>query len=159
MLVPPLLNFLAHHPAIDKFDLSTLRLLVVGAAPVAPSLFKSCLARFAAKGIPLDVAYGLGMTETSGCVAHMGIDPEDDCEYSVGPLLPGMEGRIVDDKGDDTPEGVAGELWLRGPNIMKSLLRCSRFYTFLNTPSDVISVMTKPLRKGSVTDGSRPEIL
>ena len=37
----------------------------------------------------------------------------------VGPLLPNMTGKIVDDNGLDVPEGEAGELWLHGPNIVK----------------------------------------
>ena len=40
---------------------------------------------------------------------------------SVGRLVPNMEARLVDDDGKDVPQGdhSAGELWLRGPNLMK----------------------------------------
>ena len=65
MLVPPLLNFLAKHPVVDKLDLSSVRLLVVGAAPVAPALFTDCLARFAAKGHPVKIISAFGLTESS----------------------------------------------------------------------------------------------
>ena len=40
---------------------------------------------------------------------------------SVGRLIPNMEARLVDDNEKDVPKGEnsAGELWLRGPNLMK----------------------------------------
>lgn len=38
---------------------------------------------------------------------------------SAGALLPNTEGRLVDEEGNDAPEGVPGELWLRGPSVMK----------------------------------------
>ncbi|HUP98363.1 MAG TPA: AMP-binding protein, partial [Usitatibacter sp.] len=45
----------------------------------------------------------------------------DDC--SVGPALPGVELRIVDGAGRDLPDGDVGELWARGPNVMKGYYR------------------------------------
>ena len=38
---------------------------------------------------------------------------------SIGLLLPNAEARIVDDEGNDVPIGSPGELWVRGPSIMK----------------------------------------
>jgi 4-coumarate--CoA ligase len=38
---------------------------------------------------------------------------------SIGPLLPNLEARLVSDDGTDAPTGGRGEIWLRGPSIMK----------------------------------------
>jgi acyl-CoA synthetase (AMP-forming)/AMP-acid ligase II len=48
-------------------------------------------------------------------------DPRQD--DSVGPALPGVAIRIVDPQGQDVPEGEVGEVWVRGPNVMKGYYR------------------------------------
>lgn len=65
---------------------------------------------------------GYGMTETSPTISQTRIDaPRRDT--SVGSAIPGIELRIVDSTGRDVPEGEAGELWVRGPNVMKGYYR------------------------------------
>lgn len=64
------------------------------------------------------------MTEASP-TTH--ILPEEDAERklgSVGLLLPNLEARLVVEDGQDAKEGEPGELWLRGPTIMKVGLLC-----------------------------------
>ncbi len=83
-------------------------------------------------GAPLDLAtkhrveallgqplhHGYGTTECAPTIAQTRPEaPRDDC--SVGPLLPGMEARLVDLDGKPVPEGGTGILLLRGPNVMK----------------------------------------
>ena len=54
-----------------------------------------------------------------GAVSHAPLPVEEKKRRSVGPLLPNMEGRVVGEDGVDVELGLPGELWVRGPNIMK----------------------------------------
>ncbi len=68
---------------------------------------------------------GYGLTEAAPTIAHTRLDaPRSDC--SVGPALPGVELRIADTLGPDRREvapGEPGELWVRGPNVMRGYYR------------------------------------
>lgn len=73
----------------------------------------------------LAITQGYGLTETSP-TCHL--VPTADAEKKVGfigILLPNLEARLVVDDTRDAQEGEAGELWLRGPSVMKGyLVRC-----------------------------------
>ena len=115
-VVPPIALALAKHPLVEKFDLSSLRLVLSGAAPLGAELEQACQQRL---GCP--VVQGYGMTETSP-VSHTAPMGEHK-PGTIGPVLPNMECRIVDpETGEDAGEGERGELWMRGPNIMKGYL-------------------------------------
>ncbi len=112
--VPPIVLALAKHPLIDQFDLSSLRLIGTGAAPIAASTLESC-----AKRLGCNIWQGYGMTEASGAT-HLNprtLDPEKIA--SIGPPVAGCESKVV-----DIESGVAlgalqqGEICVRGPNIM-----------------------------------------
>ncbi|HEY4999534.1 MAG TPA: AMP-binding protein, partial [Usitatibacter sp.] len=91
----------------------SLRFIYAGGSPLAPALKDQVQDAF---GLTLHNGYGL--TEASPTIAQTRHDEKrDDC--SVGRALPGVEVRIVDRDGDDVPRGEPGELWARGPNIMK----------------------------------------
>ena len=117
-VVPPIALALAKHPLVDKFDLSILELVFSGAAPLGAELEKAAASRLGCR-----VCQGYGMTESSP-VSH-GI-PLPDGELkpgTIGVAMPNMECRIVDvETGEDAAEGERGELWMRGPNIMKGYL-------------------------------------
>jgi len=115
-LVPPIVLALAKHPIIDQFDLSSVRQIFSGAAPLGGEL-----AEAAAERLQCSVAQGYGMTELSP-VSH--IVKEDDYKAgSVGTLLALTEARIVDpETGADVPAGQPGELWIRGPQVMRGYL-------------------------------------
>jgi acyl-CoA synthetase (AMP-forming)/AMP-acid ligase II len=87
-------------------------------------------------GSPLDLAVKAGMETLTGAVLHNGYGlteaaptvtqtrldaPRQD--DSIGPALTGVELRFVDAAGRDVPEGEIGELWVRGPNVMKGYYR------------------------------------
>jgi long-chain acyl-CoA synthetase len=97
-----------------------LRLCYAGGSPLTPAL-KADFER--AFGAPLHNGYGL--TEASPTIAHTRLDaPREDC--AVGMLLPGLEMRIVDlrdPRHGEVREGEAGELWVRGPNVMRGYYR------------------------------------
>ena len=115
-VVPPIVLALAKHPLIDQYDLSSVRQIFSGAAPLGGEI-----ANAAARRLNCSMAQGYGMTELSP-VTH--IVPEDDFKAgSVGTLLASTEARIVDDEsGTDVAEGEPGELWIRGPQVMKGYL-------------------------------------
>lgn len=122
-VAPPLVQFLAKSPIVPEYGpFPRLRELFSGAAPLGKELTIEANARL---GSHVVIRQGYGMTETSP-VSHA-----DSCTGvtlgSIGYLAPSMESRIVNpDTGIDQPVGTEkdrGELWLRGPNIMKGYHR------------------------------------
>jgi acyl-CoA synthetase (AMP-forming)/AMP-acid ligase II len=115
-LVPPIVLALAKHPLVDKFELS-LRWVFSGAAPLGVDLSEAC-----AKRLGCMVFQGYGLTETSPAT-HL--TPPDDRNRlgSVGFPVPGTECKVVDPAtGDVLGPGKDGELWMRGPQVMKGYL-------------------------------------
>ncbi|MCB0034951.1 MAG: 4-coumarate--CoA ligase family protein [Anaerolineales bacterium] len=117
-LVPPILVFLAKHPVVDNYDLSSLIEMTSGAAPLGEELASAVAARLGCR-----VMQGYGMTETSP-VATINPNPDDNIKYtSAGLLLPNMEIKIADvETEEELGVGEDGEVWMRGPNIMKGYL-------------------------------------
>jgi acyl-CoA synthetase (AMP-forming)/AMP-acid ligase II len=97
----------------DAFSAPSLRSIYAGGSPLSAALKRDVEAFF---GLTLHNGYGL--TEASPTIAQTRHEePRGDC--SVGRVLPGVEARIVDREGNDVQPGETGELWARGPNIMK----------------------------------------
>jgi acyl-CoA synthetase (AMP-forming)/AMP-acid ligase II len=117
-LVPPIVLGMVKSPAVDQVDLSSIRLVFSGAAPLGEEL-----ARALSKKLGCPVVQGYGMTEASP-VTHL--SPTRNAPFkpgSIGLVVPNTEVRIVDVvTGDDVPAGEAGELWIRGPQIMQGYL-------------------------------------
>ena len=104
----------------EKLQAPHLRFLYAGGAPLTPALKREVESTL---GLALQNGYGL--TEASPSLAQTRHDEtRDDC--SVGRAVPGVELRIVDMEGRDVPAGEPGELWARGPNIMKGYYRDPR---------------------------------
>ena len=116
-VVPPIVLALAKHPAIDNYDLSSLRVVFSGAAPLGPDLEEAC-----ARRLNVTVTQGYGMTEASPAT-HIRRIGDVDHPGSVGPPVAGTEARVVDwATGQDLPPGTDGEIWVRGPQVMKGYL-------------------------------------
>ncbi|MCP3912941.1 MAG: 4-coumarate--CoA ligase family protein [Actinomycetia bacterium] len=113
--VPPIVLGLAKHPLVDQYDLSSLRQVFSGAAPLGGDV-----AEEAAERIGCEVVQGYGMTELSP-VSHA-TRPGDYKSGSCGITVPNTECRIVSEDGEDQPVGGEGELWVRGPQVMPGYL-------------------------------------
>ncbi len=97
------------------YDLSSLRVSITGAASVPVTLIEEMRGTL---GIDV-VLTAYGLTETCGVVTMCGAD--DDAETvanTAGRPLDGIEVRLVDGDGKDVAAGEAGELLVRGPNVM-----------------------------------------
>lgn len=94
-----------------------LRYLYAGGSPLDPALKRAVEERF---GLVLHNGYGL--TETSPTVSQTLLDAPR-ADTSVGPPIPGIEVRIVDAAQRDVLPGEVGELWVRGPNVMRGYHR------------------------------------
>ncbi|SLK00995.1 FadD3 family acyl-CoA ligase [Novosphingobium mathurense] len=99
-------------------DFSSLRVAVTGAAPVAPALVERMRHELGMQNI----VNGYGMTECGAVAMTCRGDDAETVANTCGYPLPGMEVRCVDDEGNDLPAGQPGELWLRGPSVMKGYL-------------------------------------
>jgi long-chain acyl-CoA synthetase len=117
LLVPAMILFLLQAPQIRETDLSSLRLIVYGAAPIPADLLKQALAVFKCG---FQQVYGL--TETTGAITllppedHLDADPKK--LLSCGFAQKGVELRILDDDGKEVPAGKVGEIAVRSPQIM-----------------------------------------
>ncbi len=117
-LVPPIMVALAKHPTVDRYDLSSLKFAMCGAAPLGPEVEEAV-----AKRLGIVIGQGYGMTEVCGASHLQELTPERIRRGAVGKLVPNMEARIVDPAtGFDVGGNDRGELWLRGPNVMAGYL-------------------------------------
>jgi 4-coumarate--CoA ligase len=114
--VPPVILALAKHPIVDQYDLSSVAQVFSGAAPLGAELAAEASAR-----VKCEVVQGYGMTELSP-VTHA--TPEGGFRPGTsGITIPNTEIRVVDPAtGNDLGVGEEGELWIRGPQVMKGYL-------------------------------------
>ncbi len=113
--VPPIVLGLAKHPMVDDYDLSSLRQIFSGAAPLGGDV-----AEEAATRIGTEIIQGYGMTELSP-VSHATMTGQAKAG-SNGFTAPNTECRVVDPEGNDQGVDGEGELWIRGPQVMLGYL-------------------------------------
>ncbi len=115
-VAPPIVVALAKHPLVDSFDLSALKQVFSGAAPLSAEL-----AIETGNRLGCEVVQGYGMTELSP-VSHL--TPMGQFKPgSVGVTVPNAETMIVDPlTGDALGIDVDGEVWVRGPGVMRGYL-------------------------------------
>jgi fatty-acyl-CoA synthase len=114
LLVPATISAVIQHPDWPAADLSSLRMLNTGSSVVPEALIRA----FHARGVPVGQIYGA--TETAPIAIVL---LREDAESHVGSAgKPAMhcEVRIVDGDGGDLPEEQIGEVWVRGPNVMRA---------------------------------------
>ncbi len=113
--VPPIVLGLAKSPLVDQFDVSSLRKIFSGAAPLGADL-----AAEAATRVGCVVVQGYGMTELSP-ISHATVGANSK-PGSNGVTAPNTSCRIVDPEGNDLGVDGEGELWIKGPQVMKGYL-------------------------------------
>jgi 4-coumarate--CoA ligase len=122
-VAPPIVVALAKHPVVDQYDMSAVKVVFSGAAPLDGALAAAVAAR-----LGCEVVQGYGMTETSPAVNLIPAGRPEIDKSSIGPLVPNTEARLVDPETGadvDVPaDGVSapGELWVRGPQVMVGYL-------------------------------------
>jgi acyl-CoA synthetase (AMP-forming)/AMP-acid ligase II len=117
-LVPPIVVLLAKSPIVDKYDLSSVKSMFSGAAPLDANLSAAASQRIGCR-----LHQGYGLTETSP-VTHCVPDREVEVvPGSIGPAVPNTECKIVDvATGRELDRNEDGEIWIRGPQVMKGYL-------------------------------------
>jgi len=117
-LVPPIIIGLAKHPIVDKFDVTSLKQIISGAAPLGKEVELE-----ASKRLKVVVKQGYGMTELSP-TSHLTPGPPAVCPPgSIGFLVPNCLAKIVDPvSGKELGIDEEGEIWVKGPNVMKGYL-------------------------------------
>ncbi|XP_048138411.1 4-coumarate--CoA ligase-like 9 [Rhodamnia argentea] len=115
LLSPPVVLALVKSEHVGRYHLSSLRTTLCGGAPLG----KEVSERFQQKFPNVELKQGYALTESLSGSGMMG--PDETKQYgSVGRLSANMEAKIVDPvTGEALPPGCKGELWLRGPAIMK----------------------------------------
>jgi acyl-CoA synthetase (AMP-forming)/AMP-acid ligase II len=115
-IVPPVAVALAKHPLVDQYRFPHLRWLFSGAAPLGQELTDAVRRR-----LGVTIRQGYGMTEASPATHYTLAGADRDGQ--IGPLVPCTEGRIVDpETGRGLGTGETGEVWVRGPQVMKGYL-------------------------------------
>ena len=118
-LVPPIVLALAKQPLVDQYDLSSLRYILSGAAPLDAAIQQAVATR-----LHVPVVQGYGMTETSLAIALTPPDSASVKAGAAGVLIPNLEGKVVDPlTGTEVGVHEQGELLVRGPNVMRGYLK------------------------------------
>src|SRR6476620_1154312 len=129
-IVPPIVLKLAKDPLVDKYDLSSLKMIFSGAAPLGAELSRECMDR-----IKCGIRQGYGMTETSPVTHSSPADPAHMKHGSVGTAAPNTEVKVLDPAtGNELGVREEGEICVRGPQIMKG---------YLNNPEATARTMDK----------------
>jgi len=118
-VVPSMLAMLLTQP-LEEYDLSELRFVFSGAAPLAPAV----VAEFQRRVPSVTVVEGYGCTETGGIISAT--PPLAPKPGTVGRAVPNVDIRIVGPDGTDVPVGRDGEVVVRGPNVMAHYWKAER---------------------------------
>jgi long-chain acyl-CoA synthetase len=124
--VPTMFALLAGAKSGNKDSLATIKLCISGGEPLPVTLIEAFKAKFG-----LTLMEGFGLTETSPIVALS--LPWAHKPGSAGTLIPDVQVRFVDENGKDLGRNQDGELWIKGPNVMKG---------YYNKPEETAAVLT-----------------
>ncbi|HEX8976622.1 MAG TPA: AMP-binding protein [Solirubrobacteraceae bacterium] len=111
-VVPSMLQILLGKP-LEDYDLSSLRYLTSGGAPLAPEVQEEFIRRVPTASI----RQGYGLTETAALISTNPIGRER--AGSVGRPVPGTEIKVIDGEGRELPDGQEGEICARSPGVMR----------------------------------------
>lgn len=116
--VPTMARELITHPDFHKYDTSSLATVGGGGAQLQPDLVGK-IDQAVATARPNT---GYGMTETCGVITSISADFFVAKPDSCGRVLPNFEARIVDDAGNEVPQGGVGELWVKGAPVIRGYI-------------------------------------
>ncbi|PCJ28010.1 MAG: 4-coumarate--CoA ligase family protein [SAR86 cluster bacterium] len=117
-LVPPIVLALSKHPLVDEYDLSSVRVIGCGAAPLGEQLEKTCSQRLGCA-----IYQGYGLTEVSGASHINPASAPEGKTGSVGPVLPNTLSKIIDtETGKELGFNERGEVLIFGPHVMPGYL-------------------------------------
>lgn len=116
-IAPPVALGLLKDPVVNKYNLSSLRMLNSGAAPLTRELVDALWTRR-----KLKIKQGYGLSEASPTTHVQTWEEWYSTVGSVGKLMRGMKARYVSPDGKELEAGQVGELWVSGPNIFKGYL-------------------------------------
>lgn len=108
---PPVLVMLSKRPETRNYELSSLKEVLSGAAPLSKELQNDLTQRF-----NINVRQTYGGTEIT-CSCHAIPGGMKDLTGSVGYLYPNMECKLLDESGKEVANGQPGEAYLKGPNV------------------------------------------
>jgi acyl-CoA synthetase (AMP-forming)/AMP-acid ligase II len=114
VLVPTMINLLTQFPDAKKYDLSSLQVLAYGGSPMAPELVRRT--RELLPNVKLIQVYGL--SETGFLTGLKDQEHTEDKLTSCGRPCPGVDLLVTDTSGKQVDPGQAGELVVRGANVM-----------------------------------------
>jgi acyl-CoA synthetase (AMP-forming)/AMP-acid ligase II len=127
-VVPPVVLAFAKHPAVAGRDFSRVRMLFSGAAPLGADVTAQCTSR-----IGCVLQQGYGMTEASPATHITPAEVAARKPGSIGRVVANTQCRVVDvETGRDVEPGTDGELWIRGPQVMRG---------YLNRPDETCAIL------------------
>jgi len=121
LFVPAVIQFLLMMPTLGDTDFSSMRSVIYGASPITEEVLVGGM-----KAFGCEFAQVYGLTETTGGVTqldHEDHDPGGPRAHllrSAGKPVPGSKIRIVDEEGNDLPDGDVGEIWVHSPQNLKA---------------------------------------
>lgn len=120
--IPTVLTALLNHPDLEKYDLSSIRMISYSTCPMPPELILRAREKFRC-----EFQESYGMTEMSSIVTILSTEDHirDNMRYldSVGKPIAGHQVRIVDENGLECKTGQVGEICVRGPGMMVDYYR------------------------------------
>ncbi|KAF2474564.1 4-coumarate-CoA ligase-like protein [Lindgomyces ingoldianus] len=128
-VVPPVVLMLSKHPVVSKYDLSSIRMMNSGAAPLTRELVISLHNR-----LKIPIKQGYGLSETSPTTHTQPWEDWNKTIGAVGTLLPNQTAKYMSPDGKEVPVGETGELWIKGPNVFKG---------YLNNPEMTAQALTE----------------
>lgn len=126
---PPIVHFLSKTPLLDKYDLSSLKMIFSGAAPLTKEIEEQVIQRF--KG-EVAILQAYGQTESTLGVLHS--DPACLKPGAVGKVVKGSYVKVIDENGKSLGANKVGELCFKGPYVMKG---------YLNNPDATLQTIDK----------------
>ena len=113
--VPAMAWQVLESPDFAKYDTSSVEGISYGGAPSAPDLVQRIKQQFP----KVQPGNGYGLTETSSITTQNTAEDYQNRPESAGPCVPVCDMKVVDETGKELPPGSIGELWIKGPNVVK----------------------------------------